>query len=227
MNGMFIGCFLPIAVHRVYAYTGQKLAWTTLALMACACVLSKSSMAFGALAVSVTLLALLTWKDWTRALDEETFIVILVSIAVVVVAYFWFDPAAFSSNGRTQIWTAALTWMAERELWLTGVGAGTAPAWLPAMQEEIGGFGRTRFLFLHNDWLQFLFETGIPGLALALAVAGRAFKQALKHADLCASLVAVYVCGLANWPLHSGPFAFSVAALLAAITESHPRGSAE
>lgn len=219
MSGMMIGCFAPITVSAVNRMLGWKTAVASLCMIVTACILTKSSMGFAALCVSMAAWGVYSWRSWMDQVDEEVFMCALVLAAAVTVIYFWTDPAAFSSNGRTQIWTVATRWLIEHDAWLFGVGAGTTPAWLPAIQAEAGGFGNTRFLFLHNEWLQVFFETGIIGLGLCMWAAASVFKRALRNPVLASCLTAILVTATFNWPLRSGPFAYSLLILVAAVMD--------
>lgn len=219
MSGMMIGVFAPLAISSVHRLLGWRTAVACLCMVTAACVLTRSSMGFAALVVSLAAWAAFSWRHWLDHLDEEILMLVVVMIAVVTVIYFWTDPAAFSSNGRTEVWAAATNWLLDRDAWLFGMGAGTTPAWLPALQDEVGSFGRTRFLFLHNEWLQFFFELGAVGAGICVWAAMSAFKRALDRPVLAACLTALFVTATFNWPLRSGPFAYAVVILVAAIMD--------
>lgn len=81
-----------------------------------------------------------------------------------------------NGSGRYEVWT--LTWdffWKESNIW-TGTGLGSFQVLGQALQERWyisqgiteGGFAA--FFWVHNDWLQTLLETGIPGFVLALLV---------------------------------------------------------
>lgn len=71
-----------------------------------------------------------------------------------------------ATETRVTVWPALMA--ALGQYWIAGAGLGTfATAFLPFRPEAVGGF----YAHAHNDYAQFLIETGVPGAALLAAMA--------------------------------------------------------
>lgn len=127
---------------------------------------------------------------------------------------------------RTELWTESLSRM--DGLWLTGSGLNTfmwtvsrsrpwqlpvgATPWLPQGEAQIEQTrvafrvpaqleGLTWYREAHNDYLQLLVETGVPGLALALWGAWVALRGVRRDPWLLAALTGVLVHEAADFDL--------------------------
>jgi O-antigen ligase len=126
-----------------------------------------------------------------------------------------FSQAASDAPGRTLVWKDSLARM--RGFWLTGSGFNTfawamsratpfelpagATPWPPLASGPDGAFpgvrviaglsGATWYREAHNDYVQLLVETGIPGLALALWGAFNCLRAARRDPWLLAALAGV------------------------------------
>ncbi len=77
------------------------------------------------------------------------------------------DAASEVALPRTEIWEGALRLIRNHPL---GVGPGGFPSAYPPFQPE--GFGGLRVYHAHNDYLEIMAETGIPGLLLLVLSMG-------------------------------------------------------
>jgi O-antigen ligase len=128
-----------------------------------------------------------------------------------------FAQSGLSSEGRMLVWKATLKAFADFA-WF-GTGLGTFRYVFPLYYPE--GL-QSNFLYAHNDYLQFLLETGVVGaslLALAsLSLAGIAFKACSKEspsfimAGLATSMIYMLVHSFFDFNLHipSNAIMFSV-----------------
>lgn len=106
----------------------------------------------------------------------------------------------FSGNGRYELWSMALKWWSEYFHWLFGSGAGTAYILVPRAQIEVGHHTQSFFIWMHNDYLQVLFEYGVLGLSLLLALTLGGLWRLRKTPHLLSVGVGYGVMALGNYP---------------------------
>jgi hypothetical protein len=105
--------------------------------------------------------------------------------------FFVLGSKFLGDSGRYHVWKMALSFWefnASRS-WLIGVlgfGPGTYGFFGPAVQSATGG--STIFPWLHNEYLQVLFENGIVGLSLVLILLSTALYKTRKNPCLFAQI---------------------------------------
>lgn len=118
-----------------------------------------------------------------------------------------FLPGAPPVNGsRYQAWPLFLHFWHDTFPWWLGSGFGTFKLWGPTTQLWYHWQEGKFWLWAHNDWLQILFELGVPGLILALVLAFQLLRRTWNAPSIFAALVALGVVMLGNYPLHLAPF---------------------
>lgn len=132
---------------------------------------------------------------WLRFKDLRFFI----SAMAVAMALCYFE-LIFNSNGRVPVWRDAFYFWEQFSPWL-GTGLGTYTVIGPFLSIPKYGIG---FIWMHSDWLQILFETGIPGLILV----GLAYCNTLLHTRYTTIVLLFSFWMLANFPLHNPISAF-------------------
>jgi hypothetical protein len=154
-----------------------------------------------ALAVLLAELAL-TWLAPPRSLKRTWVTGVLIGILAVAGRYLM--GAKFGQDsGRYELWAVEMGWWrAHANPWI-GMGTGT----YFFLGQNIQRVSQTRvpyLLWMHNEWLQILFEQGIIGLLLMLSVAVSAISSALDRRRfwLLASLIGYAVMMAGNYPLH-------------------------
>lgn len=126
---------------------------------------------------------------------------------------------AARSNLRFQIWTLAMTWWNQHPFHWLGMGAGTAYTLVPYIQDQTHTLS-VRFTYLHNEFLQALFELGWVGLGLILCLATLTAYRAWKRRDAhgLAFLLALIPASATGFPFRHETFlvltAFQLHALL-------------
>lgn len=106
-------------------------------------------------------------------------------------------------NGRFELWGRVMTFYWNHANILVGFGPGSFELFGPKIQHASNFMTGSWFIWMHNDWLQILFELGIVGFILwGLAYVGVCRRvRARKSAYLFASLIGLGVMACMNYPL--------------------------
>lgn len=106
-----------------------------------------------------------------------------------------------SSSGRVGAWGSLFEWWRDNANPVIGTGLGTFE-WLGPYIQMSNGQTQEFFLWMHNDYLQVLFEGGLVGLGLFLAVCVLCAWRAREKKIVLPCLAAIGVCMLSQFPLH-------------------------
>lgn len=112
--------------------------------------------------------------------------------------YLFLGPEFLSPRGRFTAWDSFMNWwVGNANPWI-GTGYGSFHWIGPAVQENL----RTGyFLFMHNEYLQILFEGGVIGLALSLSLWIYAIVKARFSAVRVSLFAGMSVAMLTQYPL--------------------------
>lgn len=143
----------------------------------------------GIAALSVIMWVLL--KDWMSGAVVLTFCLIVTGLGYIIA------PGFFNSWGRFDEWQRFMTWWWENARLATGTGLGTFELMGPLIQQRETNV----WFFMHNEYLQVLFETGIIGFGLGIAVWWTAIKRAWSWPALVSSMAAGSVVLFTQFPL--------------------------
>lgn len=119
----------------------------------------------------------------------------------------------FNDNGRHEVWALMARWWWGNvpEHWI-GNGSGSFFFTGPAIQQATGTANGSLFGFLHNEYLQVVFEQGYVGGALLLLVGVWTLKKSFDRPWLFASLLTYGFIMAAQFP-----FRFFASALIGAV----------
>lgn len=120
--------------------------------------------------------------------------IFLTALVAASIGFFIKGKMFFYSNGRSWVWERSYDYFKQHVSYWQGSGLG---------QFYVLGnsFTEGRYIWLHSDWLQILFETGIVGFVLVAGMYGQALYYARRTPNLFAALVGFGVFAIANMPL--------------------------
>lgn len=144
----------------------------------------------------------------------------LLVLAFAGIGYLYLGKDLIDSSGRFHAWELAMKFWNQFVNRATGTGIGTFFLYGPGLQltervNEVKGImdqvGHIQaFFWMHNDWLQILFELGIVGFVCAVGVAIKTlyvgFKN--KHSNVFSIGVAYCAAMVTQFPLHHPITAF-------------------
>lgn len=188
MGGSLIGLALPFMLERARRSQVALAEWGVLVLAFIAVALTR---AIAPALVYLTVVAVIYWRsDWIKGL--------VVVSGVLVLKYF-----PLGDSGRFEVWKSAISHWREsgHMVHAFGFGLGSAQVMTPLWHTREG----TSWLFLHNDWLQLLIETGLFGFGLATFALAAIVMTLLKRSGqkyALAGLIGFAALMLINPPLH-------------------------
>lgn len=177
---------------------------------------SRSSNGLGAFTINIFFLLFL---GYDKKIIKWVFS-IFSSILIFGMACLTFHREILHDSNRFWAYQWALKWWAKYENPFFGSGLSTFWGFGPLAQLSLGKNNTTTeiFTFLHSDWLQILFETGIIGLILSILVFFFLIKKQLKKNRywLAASLISYAGIMVFNmplrwfWTMYSGAVLFRI-----------------
>mgnify|MGYP003393639640 CR=1 FL=1 len=205
-DGCFIACVLP------FVFTlKRRISLIPFVIMSLAIILAKESTPIVALIIGIFLFLVSDLIQYYEIVVDSVLCSSLFLIIAMIVATFYVGPVRFlDSSGRYFIWTKLMTfWWNKVNIWI-GAGGGTFYNYGPGVSWHNQGskpdFGA--FIWMHNDFLQVLFEQGIIGLALVLAVLGKMIKRAYNDPVLFTAITVFAFTATTQMPLRNFLTAF-------------------
>lgn len=210
MSISFTVAVLPVAI----AQTTSASRILVLLLVAAAAYLSKSSMAVGMIAVALGIYLMLRHKYW----------LVFMTGLPLVFGYLSMGKTMFSSGLRFEMWNLFMRiWANNPANWPWGMGYGTFGVFSRNIQHSLADPEKGEevrkllglssavnprndhwWVWLHNDWLQLIFDIGIVGLTLGVATYLVAVNSLWRKKDLSvlASLLLYGILMVFNYPTH-------------------------
>lgn len=217
IDNSFIACCIPGFLEIVMQSKAQKKVRAALWLIApvLVCFIAKTST--GVLGVGVAF----SCYFWARSSFKKKPFIYMTCFSLVCagIAYRMQGEILFESMGRFPIWANSF------RFWFQQSHSSQGPHIIPWVGANLGSFfmygpsqqvdaamkakmtGLDVFFWMHNDWLQVLFETGYIGLALTITTYGIAVYRSLSRPILFASLVTFGAVSVTQMPLRHFPFA--------------------
>lgn len=158
---------------------------------------------------------LVSSRRW-RLFDLVT--VIVPALTAAALLGMWLNPLLFNDSYRVQFWKFFMTWWAKNvDVW-TGTGFGTFLLYGPMIQLTYKyNTENNLWIWLHSDWGQLLFELGIVGFLLGVAVFVQAVVRAYRAGrhELVAALVTFAAVMVPQYPFRLASFALMGSLVLA------------
>ncbi len=185
VDASFISCMLPVSIHMYYETKYKREAIGSLSIMIMAIILSKSST--GIASIGVVLSAYWIMKYGLLALKR----ILPLGATIAIASHFYLKNELLNPNGRFHIWELALKFFWKMTSHFIGAGVGTFFIWGPEIEKserahqllasglnidqswqqvnkEIVSGSFSMFTWLHNEFIQVLFEMGYIGLVSLL-----------------------------------------------------------
>lgn len=187
MDGMFLGMTLP----WMFSYRG-KLIYLFRVLPIVTIFVTDSAIGEGAMVLSLVLMYSKQWR----------YLIVALGLAFTSILV---NPNLFNDSKRVVAWIWTMKWWGANANHLFGTGIGTYWSLSYHVQKSMGVMneGDALYTFLHNDWLQCLFELGILGLILVSAFYIQLLWVSRKNKVLLSSLVVYGACAFLNFPVRN------------------------
>lgn len=190
--------YLAILTPMVLSVCAKGLKYFLMCLWVVALWYSQSSLAFGIFALSIGVY-LLNCNCTIRGILKVVF---TGAIALAIGPFFDYQFYTALHIDRWDIWASYLKWLDIYSNWWIGVGSNAFMAFGPSIQQWAKIEGDGHIMWLHNDWLQLLFENGIVGLILwinlSVIVLVKSFMD--RNNVIFTALVAYLFAMLGNYP---------------------------
>jgi len=175
-DAAFIVCLLPMAF--------EKRIW--LLPMIIALILSKSNTAIAGIGIALAfyLLPKLKFKTWLKIMIPSL-------LGIILLAYLVLDKHFMGDSGRGVVWQGSWRFYLQFANPWIGFGTGTFTVWGIAWQKaaHLNDPKFPLWAWLHNEFLEILFENGIIGLVSSLAVfyfiLKRTYKKSIAFPIAC------------------------------------------
>lgn len=208
LNSSMVACAMPF----VFRVLRKRMAWTVWGVCLGSVMLSGSSIGMGMM-VGAAILELLPWRrlESLRLTRGDLFRIVLLGASgvAILLAIGWATVGyreLFSSGNRFKMWEFFMSsWSLPRNIPF-GMGFGTFGIFSRVLQDIYQMDPKAWWIWLHNDWLQMLFEGGLVGLGLMIATYIEAARKLFRESYL-AELRALILFGIFmffNYPLHVG-----------------------
>lgn len=186
----FIACVLPLIYEHAKRRLTPHLTWILMFIVGAPCIFTKTSS--GILGLGMGLSSYL-WA--TNGFKRKHFMIGFYSAGLI--AWFgWFlqGDELFNSSGRFGVWKMAMHYFWQSaNIWL-GTGAGTYQMYGPGLQIAQSIIDKSMadipgFFWMHNSWLQTMFETGVLGVFFAALIFIVSLFGLKRYPSLFSSLV--------------------------------------
>jgi len=208
LNASMNGCLIAVGAATAI----KEKAWLGLCIIVIAVTLSLSSVPIGVLCVSLSayLICRLRGKGVLKWL-------LVVAVASLICGLVSSGEYLFNSAGRFEAYKIFMTEWWQRGMILFGTGIGTFQAMAPQMQAKYNfmmqqnGEGHY-WPSMHSDWLQCLFELGVVGLILYIALFYKTMKTLYENNEGVSFSV---LAGIGSTALFNYPFRYAVFGVIA------------
>ncbi len=208
-QGGMSGCLLAVGAPFLGVFRKKWMivsAWTVTSIAIL--ILLKENESSNSIGVFVvTVATLLLYKYWGRVSRAWLLGLTSVSVAGLGLVSLKLNPLLFSDSTRFEIYRVMMGWWWKDGSILFGKGYGSFILYGPWIQVHQKFSLQAYFIWMHSDWIQILFESGIVGLALSVAVTCQILYRARHRVELLVSIVAFIATMVFQFPWHLANFA--------------------
>jgi len=192
-NASLDACFVALMSPIIWGLSDhRKIRIACIVVTLLAIILAKSNTAI--LMVFSIILTYCVSRRNLKHLFSASFATLLVTPVICV----WLGPKLMTNMGRYHNWQNMMTyWYHNMNLW---IGAGQGTYWGYAASLQAGS--RDIFLWMHNDWLQVLFEGGIIFFTSMLILYFFMLKKSVNRPELFSMVIAYGLIAMTLYPLH-------------------------
>lgn len=193
MHGGLLACLIP------FAWLIKNIKWRLafIGAVVAAILLVQASIPLGVL--SVTAISLLLAK---YGINKKQIYISLGGLLFLGMVGDSMMPDSFlNSSGRWQNWIHIMKWWWDNSNHWLGTGFGTSLVLLPYAQTQMNWVNGDFYLWMHNDWLQILFELGFVGLLFTLMAWFTLARKSFRSPHLFASFMGFSALACFNYPL--------------------------
>ncbi len=192
VNGSLDSCFIALMAPSILFSKKNNFKIIYFSLILIAIILAKSNTGIFVLALMLLAQSILN-KKYIKEL--------LISLGLTLPPILYFLGSKFlSSTGRLNNWKTMMSFWREHANHFIGTGPGTY--WVYSQWVEIHKVGDQAFTWMHNDWLQVLFEQGYIGLACVLFLFFMMLKKSFNRPSLFSVVLGYGFIALTQFPLH-------------------------
>ena len=136
------------------------------------------------------------------------FVIPVIGVLIFFGGFLWIGPHFLGHGGRIELWQAAYNYFIENVNIFWGAGLGTFELFGPHIQIQNDLPRPGYFIWMHNDWLQILFECGAIGLLSTLSLYCMTIVRSIHRPYLACSVIGYGLAMLTQMPLHLFPTFF-------------------
>jgi hypothetical protein len=185
-DASFIGCMLPC----IFIFKKRWKEFLCGIVMVLAIVLTKSSTGLGTIGIAVAFIALqeLKFKKWI-------YWMVPITLGICAFGHFFIGHELLNDNDRLPIFKTIFSFYKTYANPFIGAGTGSFTVWGDVAQ-RVAHDGSPNyfniFIWLHDEPLEILFENGIIGLGLVLAVYILALAKTFRRKEMIFSMLCIY-----------------------------------
>lgn len=203
MDATLIAITMPWALKSIPKYFNKRFhVECALFLMGMtAILLTKSSV--GLASAGILFLFHFKWGQSIRFMRGRKIWIASVILAIIAAcaSFAYLGSDLLDGQGRFYTWARSMSWWVDNANMVTGTGFGTFWAFGPYIQYLQNDMRYGLFTFMHNDWLQILFEQGIIGLFFFALLLAQMIKRAWGDRYLLSSVIVFGFTMILNQPL--------------------------
>ncbi len=194
-NASLDACFIAIMSPVIGAVTENKLIKFFLLFFVFVAILVTKSNTALMVFLSTNTIVLLREKKF-----KSVGLVAVISIISIVPLYYFFGMKFAENYGRFGNWQTMMGFWKDNINHVLGSGPGTY--WVYAQSLQAHKVGDVVFTWMHDDWLQVLFEQGYIGLVSVLFLYGMMIYKSFKQPILFSMVIGFGLISLTMYPLH-------------------------